>query len=117
MKVNFHGAINRDLTTLQMSDLTSVCYIAFGEGDQKAANSRFARGRERDDLFLGNVTTRVFVYIHMIPLCLSCKTIQIMINILTQQLARYPSDIVQKAGMEFSAKEKLRGTIHCTQAP
>jgi hypothetical protein len=50
-QVNFHGVINRDLTTLQMSDLTSVYYIVFGVEDQSAANSRFARGRERQMIY------------------------------------------------------------------
>jgi len=50
-QVKFHGVINRDLTAIQMSDLTSVYYIVFGTGDQRAVNSRFARGRQRDDLF------------------------------------------------------------------
>ncbi len=99
MQVNFHGAINRDLTTIQMSNLTSVYYIVFGTGDQRVANSRFARGREREMIYFRYtyVTTRVFVYIQMIPMCLSCKTVQIMINIMTQQLASYSSDIVKKS--------------------
>jgi hypothetical protein len=49
--VNFHGVINRDITPIQMSDLTSVYYIVFGVGDQRAANSRFARGREREMIY------------------------------------------------------------------
>jgi|LakMenEpi03Aug12_release.lakeMendotaPanAssembly.Ray.scaffolds.fasta_scaffold3969866_1 hypothetical protein len=50
-QVKFHGVINRDLTTKQMSDLTSVYYIVLGVGDQRAANSRFARGREREMIY------------------------------------------------------------------